>query len=335
MRFGPAQLFTSGRRLREKTLDIDQLDDEQQQQLDAEQCAVLVPSNATPPGSEGSAPGGATPESQPHNACIVSCQPAVAHEVRGIAQVLGHNVAAVGESSRYLYNDWQVLFGATLERCAATCDDWLVICGPGGKTDLFRSQQMELESVAYFFQHPFNRSLTYITIDEYREALTMYVRALEANIASTTQRLADLRVTAAFAANSTLSLGNVEDHFTPCFVTIVGCKYFSSFNGHYVLMPRQHHGRNFYIRETGDSFGRRPCIYFWDDRDGQEQCGWWLGFERSNGRVFAAHNRNVISKHPPRNNWAVRNWTGWVLEPSLQVLPNDLEDVGGVRVTNM
>jgi len=335
------QLLTSDRRYGPKPLD-----DDQQEQLNVEECTSLVPvkgvdaagaevSASSQGGSESAAafsgaPSGATSELQ-RGACVVSCRPEVAHEVRGIAQALGHSVAMVDERGRYRDENWKVVFGANLERFAATCEDWLVLCGPGGQTDLCRTQQVELESVAYFFQHPFNRSLTYMTVDEYREALTMYVQALEAKVASATQRLHDLQVAvvaAGLAANSRLNLGKVEDHFVPVHLMIVGCKYFASFNGRYILMPRPHHGRNFYIREACDYFGRRPCIYFWDDRDGHEHCGWWLGFERSNGRVFAAHNRDVISKVPPMNNWAVRNWTGWLVEPSLQILPDDPEDVG-------
>lgn len=344
MRPGSPQLLTSDRRYSQQPID----DDQHQQQLDVEKCTTLVPTSAVDNAgagasassrgcSESGAPSGAPSEPQ-RGACVVSCRPEVSHEVRGIAQVLGQSVATIGEHCRFRDENWKVVYGANLERCAATCEDWLVICGPGGSKDLCKSQQAELESVAHFFQHPFNRSLTYITVGEYREALYMYVQALEAKVATTTQRLADVQVAAVaagLAANSRLKLGTLENHYTPVFLMIVGCKYLKSFNGRYILMPRPHHGRNFYVREACDSFGRRPCIYFWDDRDGHEHTGWWLGFERSNGRVFAAYNRDVISRVPPMNNWAVRNWTGWLVEPSLQILPDDPDEAGEARVTSM
>lgn len=291
-------------------------------------------------GSEIGASSGATSEaSKAHRgACVVSCRPEAVREVRGIAQVLGQSVATVGQHWRFRDENWKVVYGANLERCAATCEDWLVICGPRGNLDLCRTQQAELESVEHFFQPSFNRSLTYLTITEYRGALTMYVQALETKVGSTTRKLADMQVSAVaagLAANPKLSLGTVGDHYTPCRLTIKGCRYLASFNGRYILMPSAHHGRNLYTRETIDSFGRRPCIYFWDDRDGHEHCGWWLGFERNNGRVFAAYNRDSISKVPPMNNWAVRNWTGWLVEPSLQILPDEPEDAGEVTVTSL
>jgi len=145
--------------------------------------------------------------------------------------------------------------------------------------------------------------LSYIPIEDYRAEQVRYVEALE-------QELSRLKHKDDRGERSA---------WTPCYLSVTGCQYLKSFNGRYKLCNGPHHGRNFYSQEIPDGFGRRACIYFWDERDGDEQCGWWLGFELTHGRVFAAFNTDRASITPPNSNWSVRNWTGWVQEPTLRI----------------
>jgi len=241
-------------------------------------------------------------------ACVVSCQPQQRDEVVAIAKVLGHGVAVPLDSNADKDDIWKAVLGANLERVGA-CDNWLVICGRGGQSDLSNMQQMELDYLQKLLEHRTGnahaysggRMLSYVTLDEYRAEQIRYVEALEDELARVKDKEGDLGT------------------WTPCYLNVKGCQYLKSFNGRYKLCNGPHHGRNFYIQEFPDAFGRRASIYFWDDRDGDDQCGWWLGFELTNGRVFAAYNPDRSSNSPPNSNWSVRNWTGWVQEPQLRI----------------
>lgn len=145
--------------------------------------------------------------------------------------------------------------------------------------------------------------LSYLSLEDYRAKQTRYVEALEEEVSRLRHKDIDVELPA----------------WTPRNLHVTGCQYLKSFNGPYTLCDGPHHGRNFYIQETPDGFGRQACIYFWDERNGDEQCGWWLGFELTNARVFAAYNPEKSSQHPPNSNWSVRNWTGWVQEPTLRI----------------
>jgi len=249
----------------------------------------------------------------PHrSACVVSCRSEHRDEVVAIAKMLGHGVAVPSSSSSYKNDVWKAVYGANLERVGA-CDSWLVICGQDGQTDLSKTQQTVLEFLQLLLEHRSGqplayaggRILSYLSLEEYRAERVRYVQALEEELSQLKQRDLD---------------GDLPS-WTPTFLRVHGCQYWKGFNGRYKLCDGPHHGRNFYIRDFPDSFGRRACIYFWDERDGDEHHGWWLGFEQNNGRVFAAYNKETASSIPPNANWSVRNWNGWMQEPTLRITP--------------
>jgi len=264
---------------------------------------------------------------------IVSCHPDHWQEATGIAKALGHGIAANNEPWCDINNgSWRDAYLTSLVM-AGTYDDWIIICGSGGRSDLGRLQRLELEVLEKLLQtrsgklvsHTGGRLLTFVTMREYRSEQVWYVQSLEMEL----QMLKKKR--ASSCASSSLSL---EEHgmcsssprpagsvyWTPVALQVKGCQYLGSFNGVYVLQPAPHHGRNCYVRKEADAFKRRSSIYFWDERDGEKQCGWWLGIERGESKVIAAYNTDKEALVPPSSNWMVRNWSGWVLESTLQIL---------------
>lgn len=266
-------------------------------------------------------------------ASIVSCHPEAWQEATGIAKVLGHNVAANDPSGCDINNsNWRESYLKKLET-AGTNDDWLVICGSGGRPDLGQLQRLELKILDQILQtrsgklvsNTGGRLLTFITVREYRSEQARYVESLEM----------ELRMLKGKAFNNAGLLLPIEQtcvcncpptseenvSWTPCMLKVDGCRYFPSFNGIFVLQPAPHHGRNFYVRSEADEFKRRASIYFSEKRSGEKLCGWWLGIQKADGRVLAAYNSDKEALSPPSSNWMVRNWTGWVSEPTLQILP--------------
>jgi len=264
-------------------------------------------------------------------ASIVSCHPEHWQEATGIAKVLGHDVAATNQSACDINSgSWRSSFLKKLEN-AGGYDDWLVICGRSGRSDLGPLQRLELEVLERLLQtrsgklvsKTGGRLLTFITLEQYRSEQVRYVENLE-------NELQMLKKKASSSASSVLS---IEQHgmcnssprpvgsnsWTPCMLKVDGCQYLRSFNGIYVLQPMPHQGRNCYVRQGGDEFNRRSSIYFEEGPDGEK--GWWLGVEKADGRILAAFNADKESVSPPCANWMVRNWTGWVCEPNLRILP--------------
>lgn len=263
---------------------------------------------------------------------IVSCHPSHWQEATGIAKALGHGIAANNEPLCDINSgSWRDAYLTSLEM-AGTCDDWLIICGSGGRSDLGQLQCLELEVLETLLQthsgnlvsHTGGRLLTLVTMREYRSEQVRYVQSLEAELKT-------LKKKASSGASSSLSL---EEHgmcsssprpawsmqWTPVTLEVSGCQYLGSFNGVYVLQPAPHHDRNCYVRKQADAFNRRSSIYFWESRNGEKQCGWWLGIERGESKVIAAYNTDKEALVPPSSNWMVRNWSGWVLESTLQIL---------------
>lgn len=252
---------------------------------------------------------------------IVSCHPDHWHEAIGIAKLLGHGVAANKQFGCDTDNgSWRDAYLMSLEM-ANTCDDWLIICGNGGRSDLGQLQHLELELLERRLQtrsgklvsHAGGRLLTFITMREYRSEQVWYIQSLEMNLRMMKKKKKKLCKTALKPAGSM--------SWTPVTLEVHGCKYLDSFNGIYVLHPAPHNGRNCYVRKEVDAYNRRSSIYFSDERGGEEQCGWWLGFENADGKVFAAYNADKESVDPPFSNWMVRNLSGWVLESTLSILP--------------
>lgn len=266
-------------------------------------------------------------------ASIVSCHPQHWHEATGIAKALGHDVAANNQSGCDINSgSWRASYLKNLENACAY-DDWLVICGRGGRSDLGQLQRLELDVLQRLLQTRSGnlvsktgvRLLTFITVADYRSEQVRYVESLEL-------QLSMLKKKASSNGSSVLSMkqhdvcnssprSEVSTSWTPCMLKVDGCQYLHSFNGIYVMQPAPHNGRNYYVQREGDAFKRRTSIYFGDGRSGEKKCGWWLGMQKADGRVLAAYNPDKESLGPPSSGWMVRNLTGWVQEPTLQILP--------------
>merc|ERR1712151_854350 len=75
------------------------------------------------------------------------------------------------------------------------------------------------------------------------------------------------------------------------------------------------HGRPTYKR-NGQVGGLDVMLYFWDQRDGPNFCGWWFGPKVGGDQVWAYHN-NKDAQTPPLTGWKVP-YDGPV-DPSLQL----------------
>ncbi|CAE8589189.1 unnamed protein product [Polarella glacialis] len=72
-------------------------------------------------------------------------------------------------------------------------------------------------------------------------------------------------------------------------------------SGTYAALPHEeHHGRPVYRKISAD--GKMVAIYYWDERDGADCDGWWIGAEVGGDIVFA-FNINQASLTPPVSGW--------------------------------
>eukprot|EP00928_Gymnodinium_smaydae_P055253 TRINITY_DN38848_c0_g1_i1.p1 TRINITY_DN38848_c0_g1~~TRINITY_DN38848_c0_g1_i1.p1 ORF type:complete len:470 (-),score=44.91 TRINITY_DN38848_c0_g1_i1:100-1509(-) len=62
----------------------------------------------------------------------------------------------------------------------------------------------------------------------------------------------------------------------------------------------QNHGKPYYKKKSSP----QQCIYFWDQRDGSQQSGWWLGPKLGGASAWSFH-PNVGASQPPQNGWTV------------------------------
>jgi len=67
----------------------------------------------------------------------------------------------------------------------------------------------------------------------------------------------------------------------------------------------ENHGKPVYKKEGPEGVA---LIYFWDDRDGPNFCGWWFGPVVGGDQVWA-YNANTASSAPPTSGWKVP-WDG-------------------------
>merc|ERR1712087_1022409 len=77
----------------------------------------------------------------------------------------------------------------------------------------------------------------------------------------------------------------------------------------------ENHGRRTYKRD-GQVGGLDVMLYFWDQRDGPNFCGWWFGPKVGGDQVWAYHN-NKDAQTPPLSGWKVP-YDGPV-DPTLQL----------------
>merc|ERR1712176_752944 len=64
----------------------------------------------------------------------------------------------------------------------------------------------------------------------------------------------------------------------------------------------ENHGRRAYKRDTQVN-GLDVMVYFWDERDGPNFCGWWFGPKIGGDQVWAYHPDKTQT--PPRSGWKV------------------------------
>ena len=65
----------------------------------------------------------------------------------------------------------------------------------------------------------------------------------------------------------------------------------------------QNHGRPTYKKDTQVN-GLDVQLYYWDDRDGPNFCGWWFGPKVGGDQVWAYHPSSSAGT-PPRTGWKV------------------------------
>eukprot|EP00928_Gymnodinium_smaydae_P079678 TRINITY_DN63543_c0_g1_i1.p1 TRINITY_DN63543_c0_g1~~TRINITY_DN63543_c0_g1_i1.p1 ORF type:complete len:885 (+),score=316.92 TRINITY_DN63543_c0_g1_i1:71-2725(+) len=97
--------------------------------------------------------------------------------------------------------------------------------------------------------------------------------------------------------------GNTVANATKFAVT--GCSHPTvgpTVRGSYSLAA-ENHGRRAYKRDAMVN-GLDVMIYFWDERDGPNFCGWWFGPKIGGDRVWAYH-PDKAAQTPPLNGWKV------------------------------
>mmetsp|Transcript_29857 Transcript_29857/g.68813 ORF Transcript_29857/g.68813 Transcript_29857/m.68813 type:complete len:493 (-) Transcript_29857:20-1498(-) len=111
---------------------------------------------------------------------------------------------------------------------------------------------------------------------------------------------------------------------TPDSIVVSGCTHStvaSIVNGAFTRAA-QNHGRPTYKKEV-KSNGLDVMLYFWDDRDGEDFCGWWFGPKVGGDQVWAYHMERRVEA-PPQTGWQVP-YDGPV-EEAMKVMPKPLAD---------
>mmetsp|Transcript_156746 Transcript_156746/g.300635 ORF Transcript_156746/g.300635 Transcript_156746/m.300635 type:complete len:1829 (-) Transcript_156746:72-5558(-) len=70
----------------------------------------------------------------------------------------------------------------------------------------------------------------------------------------------------------------------------------------------ENHGRKVYKRDglkSDETVQSIVLLYYWDERDGPDQCGWWFGPEIGGEEVWCYHNGKADEKLPPEKGWTV------------------------------
>merc|ERR1712048_568564 len=87
--------------------------------------------------------------------------------------------------------------------------------------------------------------------------------------------------------------------------TVTGCMHATVgviARGNYTIAA-ENHGRRAYKRDSQVN-GLDVMIYFWDERDGPNFCGWWFGPKIGGDQVWAYH-PDKSAQTPPKNGWKV------------------------------
>merc|ERR1719379_2941169 len=77
------------------------------------------------------------------------------------------------------------------------------------------------------------------------------------------------------------------------------------------------HGKVVY-KKNEKAKGLDVLIYFWDDRDGPELCGWWFGPNVGGDQVWAYHPSRA-SATPPASEWNVPH--DGPIDPTFRIAP--------------
>merc|ERR1711879_318754 len=65
----------------------------------------------------------------------------------------------------------------------------------------------------------------------------------------------------------------------------------------------ENHSKPVYKKDS-QVHGLDVMIYYWDDRDGPNFCGWWFGPKVGGDQVWAYH-PDKSAKEPPKEGWKV------------------------------
>merc|ERR1712203_1207033 len=87
--------------------------------------------------------------------------------------------------------------------------------------------------------------------------------------------------------------------------------------GHYVTHA-ENHGKVVY-KKSEKSKGLDVLIYYWDERDGPELCGWWFGPVIGGDQVWAYHPSRQAAT-PPASEWNVPH--DGAIDPTFTVTAN-------------
>lgn len=135
---------------------------------------------------------------------------------------------------------------------------------------------------------------------------------LSATAASASQtRAAAAQPDAGADAAGTLS-ANIPLEVSGCSDKVVG----EFITGIYVPSSTNH-GKVVYRKETKTK-GHDTLIYYWDERDGPEQCGWWFGPSIGGNQVWAYHPSRAAATPPP-SEWNVPH--DGAIDPKFAVKP--------------
>jgi len=79
--------------------------------------------------------------------------------------------------------------------------------------------------------------------------------------------------------------------------------------GQYMELDKPNHGRKTYrkMERIAGHEDTDVCLYYWDERDGADFCGWWFGSQVGGAQVWSRNASKAMV--PPRSGWTVP-WDG-------------------------
>ena len=98
---------------------------------------------------------------------------------------------------------------------------------------------------------------------------------------------------------------NPEDPFDLDVMVLTGCEreeFAPILQGIYYVAG-QYHGKAFFKR-AGKADEREVYIHYWDERDGDDFCGWWICASLGSPWTWAFH-QGKAADLPPPTNWKI------------------------------